>query len=60
MSSVFPGSFREISRVFQESFKGVLTKIEGGFRSFKGVQGYLKEVENMCLGGFNGVSRKFQ
>ena len=45
--------------MFQESFKGVLTKIEGGFRSFKGVQGYLKEVLKVCQGTLNGVSRKF-
>ena len=43
-----------VSKKFQGNIKGVSTKIEG---CCKGVQGPLKEVENVCQGGFNGVSR---
>ena len=43
---MFAGSFREISRVFQESFKGVSTNIEGG-------PSILSKV-------FQEVSKKFQ
>ena len=36
--------FQEVSRAFQDSFKGVSRKIEGYFGGdFIGFQGYLKE-----------------
>ena len=46
VSREFPSSLKEVSRVFQENFKGGLRlKIEGCFQVvFSGFQGYLKEV----------------
>ena len=40
----------EVSRVFQESFKGVKMKFKGCF----------KEVSRVFQGSFKDVSRKFQ
>ena len=41
--------FKEVSRVFQGSFKGVLRKFQGCF----------KEVSRVFQGSFKGVSRLF-
>ena len=65
MLMTFKECFKVVSRVFQDSFKGALWKIEGCFNGDLGwVQGYLKEVQKdkiplkfcqNCL-GFNGVT----
>ena len=40
------GSFQEVSSVVQESFKGLLRKIEGCFKGvFSVVGGYFKEIQ---------------
>ena len=55
------GSFKVVSRKFQESFKGVLREFWG---SFKGVSkkfwGWFKEVLELFRLSFHGVFRKFQ
>ena len=49
--------FKIVSRVFQESFKGVSRKIEWCFMGdFSEFQGYLKEVPR----NFQIVSKEFQ
>ena len=45
ISSVVQGSFNEISRVFQKSFNDNQVRLKGISNSFKGIQGYLKEVQ---------------
>ena len=42
-------NFKEVLRVFKESFKG----------DFSGFQGYLKELQRQLQGSFNDVPRKF-
>ena len=56
----FQRSFKEVSRVFQDSFMGVSRKIEGLKGDFGRFQGYLKEVSKVCQGCFNGVSGSFK
>ena len=48
-----PSSFKEVSRVFQESFMGVLRLIERHFnRVFSGLQECFKEVSRVFLESF--------
>ena len=59
--------FNKLSKMFQESFKGVSRKIEGCFKGdFSGFQGYLKEVQRnyrevskVFQGSLKGVLRRF-
>ena len=46
----FPGCFKEVSRMFQGSFKGVFRKFQECFH----------EVSRLFHGSFKSVSRKFQ
>ena len=55
VSRVFQESFKSVSRKSQRKFTGVSRKfqgyssnIEGHIISFKGVQEYLKEVQQVC------------
>ena len=48
MSGKFELRFKEVSRVFKESLKGVSRKIEGCFKgAFSGFKGYLREVSKV-------------
>ena len=38
----------------------MLGKFKGVSISFKGFQGYLKEVKKVCLGSFNGVKQTYK
>ena len=51
--SPLSGCFKKVSRVFQLRLKGFPS-------SFRGFQGYLKEVQKVCQGSFNGVSESFK
>ena len=53
--------FQKVSRVFQKSFKSILSKIEGYFKGvFSGFHGHLKEFQREFHGSFKGISRLFQ
>ena len=55
VSSVFQGSLREISRMFKKFLRVFQLRFRGVSSSFHGAQGFLKEVEKVCPGSFNGV-----
>ena len=55
------GCSKEVSRVFQESFKGVSKKIEGCFNGvLSKFQRYLKEAQWVFEESFKGIPRMFQ
>ena len=59
------GCLREVSKVFQGSFKGVLRKIEGSSGSplrmiQESFKVYVKEVKRMFQGSFKDILRKIQ
>ena len=54
-------SFKEVSRVFQGSFKDVFRKFQGFFEEVSRVfQGSFKSVLMKFLENFKGVSKMFQ
>ena len=53
--------FKEVSRVFEESFKGVSRKIDESFNGYlSGVLGCLKEVQWVYKESFNSAPRWFR
>ena len=55
--SNFSSSFKEVSRVFERSVKGISGRLQG---CFKGVSKKFKEVSRVFQGSFKGILRKLQ
>ena len=56
-------SLKEVSSIFQGSFKGVSRKVEGSSESpliQESSKVYVKEVQRVFQGGFKYISRKIQ
>ena len=61
VSRKFQECLKKVSRVFQDSFKGVSRKIEGYFKGdFSVFQGNLKELQSEFQGSFKAILRVFQ
>ena len=57
----FQGCFKKVSRLLQESFKGVSRKFNGCFKELSRMfQESVKDVSRVFHRSFKGVSRKFQ